>query len=741
MERQGKCRCLLWLLLLLTAFLAACGRESEDSYIYVAEKISASSAKDFKVADDYLYYRQDNQVYRLPVETFINEKSMVSGRETVFTGSTAGKSLCSYSPDGEGGGYYVIVNSMWDTGEILESALVRQQVDGTENYRLDLGGADLLNASLAVDGKGRAFLLARDSLYVVDAEGKLLAEIPESKLGVEFQSGRGNLLEGEKGSVYYSPSDYYNLMYEVSGDDAAFREGTFRMNRIELPCKSGKCYSTQQGIMCGGTDGMLYQYKKEDSRWEALLRFGDSNLKQQPYQMLLLSEEHMAAYYDYPDHSLYFLTKADASLLPEQKELVLALTGQLLPDLERYITEFNQESGYHVTVESIEELGVLDAMMLSSAPPDLILYGDDDFVLRYAQKGLLEDLGQYLDASEVLNRGDFLENVIEAYTIDGRLVCIPKGFIIQTVLGRTAQVGTAAGWTAEEATTFVETYPESQMFKTPTFTSMVTFFWEYILENYIDWERGECSFDSEEFQAFIKWLKNRSNGFGNGYAGSVYDSYDTADKRIEENQLLCLQADIDGFEGLLQYEMRFGEDITAIGYPTHDGRVRHTAYVYHSMGITAKSKNKATAWQFVEGFLSKESQSGLGSTVMLSTQRERLMEMAEKEMLIDYALDSKGEISLYQAGEHAGEPVMNEKGKIYVDGEYIPYYYLTQEQIDAVLEIVENIDFTPKREGVRYDVISILMEELGPYIEGKRSLEESARILQNRVQNLVQENM
>lgn len=65
---------------------------------------------------------------------------------------------------------------------------------------------------------------------------------------------------------------------------------------------------------------MLYRYRKADSQWETLMRFGDSNLQWQPRQIVQLSEEYMAAYYD-SNSELYLLTKTDASLLPEQKEL------------------------------------------------------------------------------------------------------------------------------------------------------------------------------------------------------------------------------------------------------------------------------------------------------------------------------------------------------------------------------------------------------------------------------------
>lgn len=75
-----------------------------------------------------------------------------------------------------------------------------------------------------------------------------------------------------------------------------------------------------------------------------------------------------------------------------------------------------------------------------------------------------------------------------------------------------------------------------------------------------------------------------------------------------------------------------------------------------------------------------------------------------------------------------------------MEGESIPYYYMTKEQADAILYAIESTDFTPRREEEE-EIMDIIMEELEAYLYRSRTLEEVTQIIQNRVQVIVQETM
>ena len=70
----------------------------------------------------------------------------------------------------------------------------------------------------------------------------------------------------------------------------------------------------------------------------------------------------------------------------------------------------------------------------------------------------------------------------------------------------------------------------------------------------------------------------------------------------------------------------------------------------------------------------------------------------------------------------------------------VPYYYMTHEQETTVRQILEAADFAPWG-GARDTVTEIILEEIGAFMDGTRSVRDTARIIQNRVRLLVQERM
>ena len=66
----------------------------------------------------------------------------------------------------------------------------------------------------------------------------------------------------------------------------------------------------------------------------------------------------------------------------------------------------------------------------------------------------------------------------------------------------------------------------------------------------------------------------------------------------------------------------------------------------------------------------------------------------------------------------------------------------TQENVDIILDIIDNIDFTQVSSSPSSSldgIVDILLEELEPYYNGQKSLEEVTRIFNNRMQLMVDE--
>ncbi len=383
--------------------------------------------------------------------------------------------------------------------------------------------------------------------------------------------------------------------------------------------------------------------------------------------------------------------------------------------------KFNRKNEkYHVALEYYqgEAAGArLDARIVSSNPPDLIdLTGIE--VDKYAVKGTLENLDPYLERSDSLKHEDFLENMIEAYTINGSLVCLPREFYCDTVIGRVSQVGSMSGWTMEDVRALTEEYPQMELFRNAGFSTMVRqFFGTYILERYIDWESGKCCFDGEEFIAFMKWVAELTKG---EEKEDLF--FETLAGTMDKGRLLSVSATINVLEALVREEIFFQEKVTAIGYPSADGTARHYGYSRDLIGIAADSGRKEGAWQFLESYLAD---SGMGYLFFPSC-KSILQEKAEDLMRPDYRLDVNGEKLLGRDGTPLVTPKITFWG---ISDGCVDVDYMTSQQMEQVYEVIAAADFTLRDS----DILDIIVEEMSPCLTGSKTYEEAAAVVQNRV--------
>ncbi|MDE7223620.1 MAG: hypothetical protein K2O34_07575, partial [Acetatifactor sp.] len=475
----------LCLLILIAGLFTACGKADDerilgiDGFVYIAEEAALPEesfpSDSFKAQNGYLYYliSGDNQYRQLsPGEAPEMSASIAPPSDILPDCDSYELGECAVGNDGD---IYYCIQGYHENrkGDVIEripedqALLIRQTADGRMVYQLPVNVADMVDEVtyfryyLAVDGEDRAYLLTQSCIYVIDAAGNIAGTIsvedyiPSSEEDL-FWNTWASLLTGEGGKVYF-------ITNYKTGSSASIYEiltaGDCRLELREELTKgiSGKFYSSPYGLLCDRADGILYQYRLADASWHPLLRWTDGYAGSGAFKVVQLTEDHIAAlYYAARDADnilqLYLLTKTAVEELPEKELLVLASMNPSI-ELQQSVMEFNRTNDrYHLLLDIYEGDGAtmrMDAALVSSDPPDLL---DTSFwslnINKYAQKELLEDLSPYLDQSQTLHREDFLPNLLEGYTISGRLCSIPSAFSLNDVImGRPEQVGTGMGWT------------------------------------------------------------------------------------------------------------------------------------------------------------------------------------------------------------------------------------------------------------------------------------------------------
>ena len=253
----------------------------------------------------------------------------------------------------------------------------------------------------------------------------------------------------------------------------------------------------------------------------------------------------------------------------------------------------------------------------------------------------------------------------------------------------------------------------------------------YNADYFIDWSTGECRFDSEEFKDIL----NFANRFPEEYDWEKEDV--STPNKIQKGQVLLYEENIYDFNELQMCNEIFQGDASYIGYPTMDGSVGCMLSASQAYAITSKSGHKDGAWEFIEGFLTKEENPDRGfSSIGFPTMKSKLNAMAADAVEVKYYTDENGELYYDENGEPI--PMGGGGGISYEDGWSYEYRIPTQEEVDLALSLMEIAKPVSYSQGD--EVLNIINEEAAPFYKGQKSVDEVASVIQSRIKIYVGEN-
>ncbi len=746
----------LWCLVLLLCILSccACGKEEGweigvEGYVYTIQDPESGTgeypglcsalgekSEDFLVSGDSLYFtRMQNGSGDVLFRADLTGGE--EGRITAEKVDTAGP-VTSFAVDPEGSIYYLVQEPIgetyWSAGNsvLMDNTLYKQGADGdpevlfTEQSKQGVLAVD----SLAVDGEGTVCLLLGSRILLFGNDDSSPGSISLGEESGIPQWSRGSLMCDEKGRILCVLWDYDSGKRTVH----ELRPGQ-KTSLVPVDALTGSvAYSltmTSRGLMIQKDDGVLYSFSQDAGKsvQEPVLRWQDSDLVSGKVEELeiLPDGEFLISYAG----EILLLMKTSVEDLP-QKELVVVASVSPSRDLEESVISFNkQDSRYRVMLEDFgtgEGAGLLDARIVSSSPPDLLdIVGLD--IWKYAQKGVLADLS-VLVGEDVVSR--YPDNLRESFTIGGRLVCIPKQFKLHTVVCRREDAGTLLnGYDSAE---LVDTVDGLASKGRSTISGgsggeylLETFFAREYLTKYIDWEKGSCSFDGEDFGSFLEWVKDCPK------KDEIYVDY------VPE-EVLLVDYTLSDFVDILRMKEMLGDEPALVGFPRADRVLRHVAEAVDGICIVEDSPHKEGAAAFLEYYLAQDTSIGTDDLTGLPyfydfpTRREDLEKMFEQAVTPGYVTDEEGNRLKYSDGSYA----MLEKGNYGVEGNIISYYFVEEELAKLVMDAIEQADFTPYT-GAEVQIMEILQEEAELYFNGQKSLDEVQDIIQNRVSLLVSE--
>lgn len=382
---------------------------------------------------------------------------------------------------------------------------------------------------------------------------------------------------------------------------------------------------------------------------------------------------------------------------------------------DKYRIEIVDYSEYNTDDDINAGLTKLNTEIVAGNSPDIIAINNFSYD-QYAAKGLLEDLYPYLDKDTKLSRDDFVPSILKIQETDGKLYHLGTGFTISSIVGSADVLGSESGWTMSELQDIIKQHPEADcvLGQNVSREDLFNMFLSANYENYIDWDTGKCSFDSDDFKNLLKFI--------NGFPSTDDIDWENTQwlsqtQLVSEGRQLMSYFNLYDFNSIQDSTLTFGKNIVFKGYPCED-RNGTVANITGNMAITTTCKDKDAAWEFISDLYTKDAQENMWNG----------MPMNQK------VFDEKLAEAMKQEYDENGNPIS--RGGWSDGTTEMQYYAVTQEQADQIRKLVNSVSRTALYDST---VIDLITDSVKPYLKGEKTVDAVASEVQSRMNIYVNE--
>lgn len=376
---------------------------------------------------------------------------------------------------------------------------------------------------------------------------------------------------------------------------------------------------------------------------------------------------------------------------------------------------FNEtNSSYEIIIEKYNrstiasEDGILQIQreIVSGKGPDIINYGcqysTSDIVGEYT-----EDLSSFLD-NNTNGTDSYFQNILQSFHYNDRLYAIPVDFTLNTFVGNSTLLQGVSKWDINQMMQLYDIQEDNILLypgqtQRDVFGTILT----GCMETFIDWEKGICNYDSEEFGNILLFSKQFPSKL------LITEEY-SSQELFMNNQAMVLPCYLENIYDVTKNELIFGnQNVTYIGFPMENGSGTLINPGDVMLAINSMSKHKEQAWKFISQFLSADYQQTLTHSFPI---RSDIFENIVTEGLIE-----------------SKEP----RDSMYFEGENPIYIYnISETQSVEIKNLIYN---AANASTIDYNIYNIIMEEVEPYWSTAKNLHETQDIIQNRISIYISE--
>jgi ABC-type glycerol-3-phosphate transport system substrate-binding protein len=609
-------------------------------------------------------------------------------------------------------------------GQVLATISLQADKDGNLPY------------ICAVDQNNNLYAIVNTDVLVYDKTGKTVKTISLGDAG-------GSLIPYNGGAAV-----------EVWGQTTqlkAIDPETFALgDPIDLPQGIGSIYKTNdEGYdFLYDNNGSIYGYKIEEKTSDKVVDWLDDDVNSNDLVgYTVLSDGRVLGFLNQPNSDgssnleLVLLTRTNSADVKPKTVLKLAC---LYVDwsLRNQIVAFNKASDkYRIVVEDYSQYATngdntaavtkLNTEIISGKVPDL-LYTSGMPISQYASQGLLEDLLPYVNKDADLGENCLLPEVLAAAETNGHLYRSFSNFSINTAVGLDKVVGGYSSWTLndlKDAMTKLQsgaTVFSIGLTKTDVLNACIN----RSLSSFIDWNKGTCTFDSQDFRDILEF----SNTFPATFDWDNFDwnSYLGDQKCILSGTQLLVDTTVGAFYDYMnQLAMYNGEAVDFIGYPTQTG-TGNTFALGEGVCITSACADKDAAWSFVRQYFTEDFELS-DQNYGFAFNAKAFQKQIDEAQTVTYQTDENGNT----VKDDKGNPVVQPMITYQIDDTHtITYDSMSQEQLDQFMTLYKSCKTIS---GSDASVLKIVTDEAAAYFAGEKTLDETVSMIQNRASLYVAE--
>lgn len=499
-------------------------------------------------------------------------------------------------------------------------------------------------------------------------------------------------------------------------------------------------------MMYKGTDekmffvesGYIYQLDYKEKSIDKVVELMDSNIVGENvnyvFQLMDGTLGVIVTNSDYTQVEIDYLVKQDKSADKKKTEITIG-TFYMDGILQEDVIEFNKTNDkYKIVVkqywgEDMEDydqaITKFNSDIASGNCPDIVDFGQMGGSLpEYVEKGVLQDISSYMEKDNEIKESDFLESIVNTFKVDGKLYVLPQKFMVMGFMGSSKIVGEKTNWTVEEFTKVANSLPEGkEIIGELTRDTILSMLCSYNLDQYIDWSKGECKFNDGNLEKVLEFSKKYKTS-EEYYKDFSEDDYADPNVDVKNGKVVLSSVYLSDVSEYMSAKTIQGENAVFKGYPCASGNGVIVMSNSPMLAITAKSKNKDVAWEFIRQFY-------LPSTSE-SEETEFMDGFPSRVEDLDKALKKLTEKHYDDEGKEVTSMNSLEIGDVSVD---VPYP--TEQDVKDVRKIFDSIDMVMSS---NEQIAKIITEESKAFFDGKKSASEVAEIIQSRVSIYVKEN-